>query len=126
MYKVFKSKNHEGITAEKSYSYSKHYLLLSETRSHICQVSCDQIEGSGSWEEVIQEPVYTKLDFTMSLEQVNKFEEWRKVKNDKIRKDGESPNNCYTYSFTPTGIGLGVEVSCTDGTKIDLTEYDKW
>lgn len=130
MFRVFKSKHVEGMTAEKSYSYSNHYLLLDKNRTVLCQVPCDQIEGLGKgtagWEEEILEPVYTKLDFTMEPEQVKAFEKWRKAKNDKIRKGGESPNNCYTYSFTPTGIGTGVEVSCSDGTKIDLTDYEKW
>lgn len=127
MSRVFKSKHVEGMTAEKSYSYSDHYLLLDASRTVICQVPCDQIENaSAAWEEVIQEPVYPKLEFIISSEQVKKFEQWRKAKNDKIRKGGELPNNCYTYSFTLTGIGLGVEVSCSDGTKIDLTDYEKW
>lgn len=117
------------MTAEKSYSYSNYYLLLDANRIVLCQVPCDQIEGLGngtsSWEEVHIPVVYTKLDFTMQPEQVKKFEAWREAKNNKLRREGELPNNCYTYSFTPTGIGLGVEVSCTDGTKIDLTEYEK-
>lgn len=68
----------------------------------------------------------SKVTFEISPEQIEVFDKWRKEKNDKIRAKGELPNNCYTYSFTPTGIGTGLTISCSDGTKIDLTEYDKW
>jgi hypothetical protein len=130
MHRVFKSKHVEGMTAEKSYSYSDHYLLLDANRTVLCQVPCDQIEGLGKgtsgWEEVIEEPEYEEKIFKMEPAQVKKFEAWRNAKNEKIRRKGELPNNCYTYSFTPTGVGLGVEVSCTDGTKIDLSDYENW
>lgn len=120
MYKVFKSKHHEGITAEKSYSYSTHYLLLSKTRSHICQVSCDQIEGSGSWIEEVPEPVYEEMTFSLTPDQTKKFEEWRKSKYN------PADMKHYTFCFTPTGIGTCEVVKCSDGTKLELTDTSNW
>lgn len=31
-----------------------------------------------------------------------------------------------TYSFTPTGIGVVVKLSCACGKEKDLTDYDSW
>ena len=31
-----------------------------------------------------------------------------------------------TYSFTPTGIGVAVTVSCACGAKENITDYDSW
>jgi hypothetical protein len=31
-----------------------------------------------------------------------------------------------TYNFTPTGIGVIERVTCSCGSVLDLTEYDKW
>jgi hypothetical protein len=31
-----------------------------------------------------------------------------------------------TYSFTPTGLGNIIEVKCTCGKKLDLTDTDSW
>lgn len=32
----------------------------------------------------------------------------------------------WTYSYTPTGLGTVVKVSCACGGEIDLTDYDSW
>jgi hypothetical protein len=32
----------------------------------------------------------------------------------------------WTYSYTPTGLGTIVKVSCSCGGEIDLTDYDAW
>ncbi len=32
----------------------------------------------------------------------------------------------YTYSFTPTSLGVVFTVECSCGEKKDLTEYDSW
>ena len=33
---------------------------------------------------------------------------------------------CFTYAFTPTGIGDSVIVSCHCGAKKDVTDYESW
>jgi len=63
MFRVFRSKHVEGMTAEKSYSYSNNYLLLDANRIVLCQVPCDQIEGLGNgtsgWEEELEDLIPT-------------------------------------------------------------------
>lgn len=69
---------------------------------------------------------YKEQTFTLTKEQMETFEKWRAKKNKLIRKSGELPNNSYTFCFTPTGIGTNETIKCTDGTQIDLTDYDTW
>ena len=64
--------------------------------------------------------------FTLGPDEIEKFNKWREKKNTKIRKKGETPNNMYTYCFTPTGVGMAVVIKCSDGTKLDVTDYGKW
>jgi hypothetical protein len=59
--------------------------------------------------------------FTLTEEQMEKFNEWRKSKDLKQVAIG----GAYTFCFTPTGIGIFETVKCIDGTELDLTEYDK-
>jgi hypothetical protein len=67
-----------------------------------------------------------EMTFTLTKEQMDRFDEWRAKKNAKIRKKGGFPNNTYTYCFTPTGIGTAEVIKCSDGTEIDLTDYSNW
>ena len=127
MHRVFKSKHVEGMTAEKSYSYSEHYLLLDVNRTVLCQVPCDQIEGLGKgtsgWEEIIEEPEYEERTFTLSPAKVEKFDKWRKKKNKKKGEVYVGPaGGAYEFVFIPTGIGTVTKVRCADGEEIDLTE----
>ena len=66
------------------------------------------------------------MTFTLDPDEIEKFDKWRAKKNAKIRKKGELPNNIYTYCFTPTGIGTGVVIKCSDGTELDVTDYSNW
>lgn len=70
---------------------------------------------------------YTERTFTLTAEQVEKFEKWRKKKN---KKDGEvyvgAIGGAYTFCFTPTGLGTIEKVTCADGTELDLTDFDTW
>ena len=62
-----------------------------------------------------------EMTFTLSTEQIEKFREWKK---DKVLPQA-TIGGAYTFCFTPTGIGDFITVTCIDGTKLDLTEYDK-
>lgn len=62
--------------------------------------------------------------FTLSNEQYKKYVEWREVK-EKEPYCGAA-GGCYSFIFIPTGLGTIVKVTCTDGTKLDLTEWDNW
>lgn len=62
------------------------------------------------------------MKFELTDAQVVKLKEWQEKIKDLF---GEYGN--YTYSFTPTGIGDGVEVwSDLTKTKLDLTDVDTW
>ena len=62
------------------------------------------------------------MKFELTAAQVLKLKEWQEKIKDLF---GEYGN--YTYSFTPTGIGDGVEVwSDLTKTKLDLTDVDTW
>lgn len=62
------------------------------------------------------------MKFQITEAQMVKLKEWQAKIFDLF---GEYGN--YTYSFTPTGIGDGVEVwSDLTKTKLDLTDVDTW
>jgi len=62
------------------------------------------------------------MKFEITDAQMVKLKEWQEKIKDLF---GEYGN--YTYSFTPTGIGDGVEVwSDLTKTKLDLTDVDTW
>jgi len=63
-----------------------------------------------------------EMTFTLTVEQIEKFRQWKK---DKKTLPITAIGGAYTICFTPTGLGDLVEVRCVDGTKLDLTEYDK-
>lgn len=122
--RTFKHRLDEKITAEKSYSYSKHYLILNETRTVLFQMPAAEIESSGSWLEVIEEKTeYTDRTFTLTSEQMEKFEKWRKKRN---KKKGEvyvgAVGGAYEFVFIPTGIGTISLVRCADGGELNLTD----
>ena len=124
MFRAFKSKHVKGMTAEKSYEYSTHYLLLSADRTVLCQVPCDQIEeNSANWLEEKKDKEYKERTFTLSPTKVEMFDKWRKKKN---KKKGEvyvgAAGGAYEYVFIPTGIGTITLARCADGEEIDLTE----
>jgi hypothetical protein len=62
------------------------------------------------------------MKFELDEAQMVKLKEWQEKIKDLFGEYG-----LYTYSFTPTGIGDGVEVySHLTKTKLDLTDIDTW
>jgi hypothetical protein len=62
------------------------------------------------------------MKFDLSEEQITKLDEWKKAIKIVYGEYG-----LFTYSFSPNGVGTGVEVfSDVAKTSIDLTEIDKW
>lgn len=62
------------------------------------------------------------MKFELSEEQIQKLDEWKKAIKVVYGEYG-----LFTYSFSPNGIGTGVEVfSDIAKTSIELSEYDKW
>jgi hypothetical protein len=65
------------------------------------------------------------FNFNLTEEQYSKLKEW-KSKHDSNAPDGAIGGR-YTYSFTPTRLGMVVVV--TDSItkeEIDLSNYDEW
>lgn len=60
------------------------------------------------------------MKFELNEKQIKKFEEWRNSKRKKTYT--AAIGGAYTFSFTPTSIGVMVEASHADGDRIDLTE----
>lgn len=62
------------------------------------------------------------MKFELTEAQMVKLREWQAKIKDLFGEYGS-----YTYSFTPTGIGDGVEVySHLTKTKLDLTDVSTW
>jgi hypothetical protein len=74
-----------------------------------------------------KEKVYEDRTFTLTAEQMKKFDTWRIEKN---KAKGEvnvgAIGGAYTFCFTPTGLGVIEVVKCADGTKLDLTDVGSW
>ena len=64
------------------------------------------------------------VNFELTEDQTKKFDDWRKAKPEEVYVG--AVGGAYTFCFTPTGIGLIVDVKCADGTELDLTEYDNF
>ena len=64
---------------------------------------------------------YNPMTFTLSSEQVKKYQKWRKKKNGEV-----NVGSAYSFCFTPSGIGMIECVKCSDGTELDLTDFEKW
>jgi hypothetical protein len=63
-----------------------------------------------------------EMTFTLYPEQVKKLKEWQKTKKGTL--PSTAIGGAYTVCFNMTSIGEFVTVTCVDGTKLDLTEYD--
>lgn len=68
------------------------------------------------------------MKFELTETELKRLEEWRYVL--KIVLNVKDLEGTFTYSFTPTGIGDGVDVKYvhTDKRKFikELTDYDSW
>lgn len=69
---------------------------------------------------------YKSFVFQLSTDQQNKYKKWVKSHKCKIRKNDfryvGAVGGADTFHITPTGLGKIVEVECSCGAKLDLTE----
>ena len=68
--------------------------------------------------------------FIMSVKEALAANRWRREHDnlcERMHRDfpGQRTPH-YTYSFSQTGIGEGVTISCHCGAKEDVTDYDSW
>lgn len=70
------------------------------------------------------------FQFELDDDEITRFKAWRDEQEEKVSKMSRGYGACgggYTFSFTPTGIGLSVTVKNTvTKEEIDLTDYDSW
>ena len=60
------------------------------------------------------------MEFRLTREQIQKFQSWsKKFKSEYTGTIGGG----FTFSFTPTGLGMVVKVKHFRGEELDLTEY---
>lgn len=57
-------------------------------------------------------------------EHIQTCEYWKPNKHG-ILPQGAS-GGAITYCFTPTNLGLVVEIKCCCGNKVNVTDYDEW
>ena len=75
-----------------------------------------------------------KFSFDIEPEQVEKFKKWEKEQDMKVaaKQKKSYPNygasgGAYTFSFTPTSIGVVVKAcNSVSNESIDLSNYDEW
>jgi len=62
-----------------------------------------------------------------TVEEVKKMEEWKKdhLLSCSIKYFG-AVGGRFTYSFTPTSLGMICNISCACGEVFDATDYDEW
>lgn len=64
------------------------------------------------------------MKFELTPEQIEKLLEWQLQKEEEY---GGAIGGRWTYSFTPTSLGIVVKVrDAIDKSEIDLTNYDEW
>lgn len=80
-------------------------------------------------------PIYSTLNFQIPAEDLPELYKWMTKQDKKSAKlqrqqSGAITGNVggsYTYSFTPTGIGLAIRVkNAVTGDIIDLSHYETW
>lgn len=66
------------------------------------------------------------MKFTLNKQQLDKLRKWKSTKN--LNLYGGAIAGRFTYCFTPTSMGIVVEVqdSMEKKDKIDLTDYESW
>ena len=69
------------------------------------------------------------MSFVLDEGQAERYNAWN-IEHKKVCKYTNNGSGAIggrlTFSFTPTGLGDVVEVSCACGEKINLTNYDDW
>ncbi len=72
--------------------------------------------------------------FTPTEKELVSIREWQAAHEEHCRFVSRDPSKnlmganggTFTYSFTPTGIGQAVTVSCSCGAEKNVTDYDMW
>jgi hypothetical protein len=63
--------------------------------------------------------------FKLSAKEKERLDKWLKKHNKKCDDHWEFSQHL-TYMFTPTGIGTIIEVKCSCGKKVGITDSSNW
>ena len=63
------------------------------------------------------------LSFTLEETQLEQLREW---KANLPKPPSSAIGGAFTYSFTPTQLGMVVKVQYYDGQEIDISNYEHW
>lgn len=67
------------------------------------------------------------MEFQIIDEDYKKFEVWYKQhKKECPVEDVGAIGGRYTFTFTPTGLGDIVKVTCVCGEELNLTDWESW
>ncbi len=66
------------------------------------------------------------MNFDLSDKEEETFNVWYKEHKKKCKIYKKGKHRHFTFKFTPVGIGDVIEVECSCGKKIDVTDTDCW
>jgi hypothetical protein len=66
-----------------------------------------------------------KFSFTLTTAQAKKLNAWQK-RHKHAKETQPAIGGKLTYSFTPTGVGVVMAVTCACGKTLDFSDYDSW
>ncbi len=66
------------------------------------------------------------IQFDLSKKEEEAFNFWREKHKQECILYEKGVSRLNTFKFTPTSIGCSVEVECSCGEKIDVTDYESW
>ena len=70
------------------------------------------------------------MEFQIDEKETKKLNDWLKEHNKKcVFKDPANQGAIggrLTYSFTPTGLGCVIKITCACGENVDVTDYNAW
>lgn len=66
------------------------------------------------------------IEFKTTEIEEQKLETWLSKHNKKCKLKKKNKMRLFTYLFTPTGIGTIIEVKCSCGKSVDITDESKW
>ena len=65
--------------------------------------------------------------FVVSDDEADRSRKWKQDHNKVCpQKEVGAIGGKFTWSFTPTGIGCILVLTCACGEKLDLTDYESW
>lgn len=65
-------------------------------------------------------------NFDLSEKEEETYNAWRREHKKKCKLYKKGKQTLTTFKFTPTGIGPIIEIECSCGKKINVTDWESW